>query len=751
MILMPEQRIDQIIRGAGFAFGAVRRLFSRCGGREKNERGRNMSKKMSKKAKIAVGIVCGVLAAAVVAAGITVGVLFSSKGPFTGTVIDASTNAPMAGVSVSDGRNVVKTDDNGRFTLEGYHKSRFVTVTTPSGYVADSYYQRVEKNKESYDFKLTPNAGMGQEKHSFIQVADSEIGEDGVGPWIDSIHTMVEEQHPAFIIHTGDICYEAGLKRHIHDMNSENMGVPVYYTIGNHDYVDGKYGEELFESIYGPVWYSFEVGNIHYVVTPFQNGGDYKSGYNENDRWRWLANDLANTDPDMKIVMFNHTISPEENYVFQFDKQTLDLKAHNLVAWIFGHYHYNYIYEQNGVVNICTSQPGGGGIDSSVSGSRLITLDGNGSITTQMFYYDFTGEPSAPENAVWSTQLDGRVLFTDMVASPDGSRVYTATVGDDVPGSCGIYCLDAQTGEILWNVPAKNSIKNNIVYQNGKIYAQDVDGRVYCLNADDGSEIWTAQAKLERSLGTSSGICVDGTAVYTGSASDVTAFNAETGEEMWGYHRNRGENSPAEFVVAGDKLIISSHWDAIIALNKNTGEQIWENMDNDIRFRSSTPVAINDSRLLVADDDAVAIVNLENGEITKTNFEEYNFGSSGQPVLDGSIAYLPTATKGIVAFNLDTQQIVWEMQPGTALAFTACYTNAKNALTVEGTPVLAGDQLIFAASDGYLYHVSKADGSVISKSSVGSPVFGKVVLCEDGSVILGDFSGRVTRCAAPQE
>lgn len=55
------------------------------------------------------------------------------------------------------------------------------------------------------------------------------------------------------MIHTGDICYEAGLKKHIEGMNTETMGVPVRYIIGNHDYVDGKYGEELFESIYGPV------------------------------------------------------------------------------------------------------------------------------------------------------------------------------------------------------------------------------------------------------------------------------------------------------------------------------------------------------------------------------------------------------------------------------------------------------------------------------------------------------------------
>lgn len=705
---------------------------------------------MSKKAKIIVGVIAGVVAVALVATGITLGILFSSKGPFTGTVIDASTNAPMAGVSVSDGRNVVKTDAEGKFTLDGYYKSRFVTVTTPSGYVADSYYQHVEKGKESYDFKLTPNAGMGQEKHSFIQVADSEIGEEGVGPWIDSIHTMVEEQHPAFIIHTGDLCYEAGIKRHIQDMNAENMGVPVYYAIGNHDYVEGKYGEELFESVYGPVWYSFEVGNIHYIVTPFQNGGDYKSGYNENDRWRWLANDLANTDPDMKVVMFNHTISPEEDYVFQFDKQTLDLKEHNLIAWIYGHYHYNYINEQDGVINICTSQPGGGGIDSSVSGSRLITLDGDGNLTTQMFYYDFTGTPAAAENAAWSTQLEGRVLFTDTVTSPDGSRIYTATAGDDVPNKCGIYCLDVQTGEILWYVPAKNSIKNNLIYQNDKIYTQDTEGLVYCLNASDGSEIWTAQVDLQRSLGTSSGLCMDEKAVYAGSSSDVTAFNAETGEKLWDYHRNRGENSPAELILAGDKLILSPHWDAIAALDKNTGKLLWENMDEDIRFRSSTPIAIDANRLLVADDDAVAIVNLENGEITKTNFENYNFGSSGQPVIDGNIAYLPTATKGIIAFNLDSHQIVWEMQPGTALAFTACYTNAKNALTVEGTPVLSGDQLIFAASDGYLYHINKADGTVLSKTNIGAPVFGKVALTSDGSVIAGDFAGRITRIAAAQ-
>ena len=58
------------------------------------------------------------------------------------------------------------------------------------------------------------------------------------------------------------------MKNHIKLMNTENMDCPVFYCIGNHDLVKGKYGEELFESIYGPVYYSFDAGNVHYVVTP---------------------------------------------------------------------------------------------------------------------------------------------------------------------------------------------------------------------------------------------------------------------------------------------------------------------------------------------------------------------------------------------------------------------------------------------------------------------------------------------------
>ncbi|MDE5996163.1 MAG: PQQ-binding-like beta-propeller repeat protein, partial [Eubacterium sp.] len=639
----------------------------------------------------------------------------SSKG-YSGTV--TAEGAPIANVSVSDGRNVVKTDENGKFFLKGYRKTRFITVTAPAGYWIENYYISADKDKaEGYDFDLQKSDIAAGSAHSFLQISDTEISENGVGEWINYLKDIAENKKPAFLIHTGDICYEAGLKKHIEDMNTENMGVPVRYIIGNHDYVDGKYGEALFESLYGPVWYSFEVGNVHYVVTPFQTGGaDRTSGYNKNDRWRWLENDLANTAPDMKVVIFNHNIPPNDDYVLSFDMKELDLKQHNLIAWVFGHYHYNYIEEHNGVCKISTARPDCGGIDSSVSGARMIHIAADGTVTTNMHYYDFDGKVPDVENAKWVTQLEDNILFTNTVVKDN--VIYTATVDEDIPVSCGIYAIDAESGKILWNWKAVNSVKNNIIIEDDRLFAQTADGVINCIHAPTGKSIWfTTEANLGNALATSSGIVVDDGVLYAGCAAGVTAYDIETGKVIWENIRNHGEASPAEFVVAGDKLLVSSHWDALVALDKKTGKKLWENKDGDLRFRSSTPAVIDEKTLLAADSNAIMILDAESGEITyKDTHEDINFSSSAQPVIDGNLAYIPTANKGILAYDLNEKAIVWQFATQKAMIYTAPYTSGE-AETVEPTPVLKDGSLIFGASDGVLYKISAKTGE-LEKSAV---------------------------------
>lgn len=658
---------------------------------------------------------------------------------YEGTV--TSDGEPLENVSVSDGRHVVKTDENGKFKLRGYRKTRFITVTVPAGYTTEDYYISADRHqKTGYDFDLQKSDIAAGEAHRFLQISDTEVGEKGVGEWKNYLKDIIDEEKPAFLIHTGDICYEAGLKKHIEDMNTENMGVPVRYVIGNHDYVDGKYGEELFESLYGPVWYSFEVGNVHYVVTSFQTGSDYKSRYNKDDRWRWLENDLKNTDENMKVVMFNHNKPVSDDYVISFDRKELDLKEHNLIAWVFGHYHYNYVKENQGVLDISTARPDCGGIDSSVSGARMVNIAEDGSITTEMTYYKFNGEAPAVDGTIWTANVKGNPLFCNTVKYED--KIYIATADENYPRICGVTCLDAESGEEIWFYETGNSVKNNVIAENGYIYTQDCDGTVYCLGAKDGSLKWKTSVSLGNALSTSSGICISDGTIYAGCAAAITALNAENGEKIWENKRNYGESSPAEFVVAGDKLLVSSHWDALIALDRKNGKQLWENKDGDIRFRSSTPVVIDESTAAVADSGAIMFVDLSSGKIKSKFSYDCNFASSAQPLVIGKKLIIPTAKNGVVCFDTEKEDIVWTLSTGSALIYTAPYTSGESQ-TVEASPVLTQDgNILIAASSGKIFTVSP-DGETLKMLDTGAPIFGSPAV-ESNRIYVSDFSGRVS-------
>lgn len=691
--------------------------------------------------KKAIKIIAGVLGAVIAVGAIVAGIYFltTDKGPFSGTVTENGN--PVAGVSVTDGYNVVKTDEKGSFELDGWRKSRFVAITVPSGYQTDAFYIPVEKNTESYDFTLEKSDLTAQENHCFLQISDTEIGEQGTGEWLDAIKDIIKEQNPAFLIHTGDICYEDGLKRHIKDMNTETMGRTVRYTIGNHDYVQGDYGEALYESIYGPTWYSFDVGETHYVVTPFKGWSDYKSDYSDSACWKWLKNDLENVDPDKKVVMFNHTKCESDDYVVSLGTAgKLDLKEHNLVAWIYGHYHYNYVDENYGVVNISAPRPDSGGIDSSPAGTRVINMNANGIVNTEMVYYDLNAS-SEPQNTVWQTKLDGNVMFCDTVS--DGEYIYTATAADDYPHQCGIYCINQQSGEIVWYYESVNSVKNNICLYNDSVIVMESNGNVYSLDKVNGNVVWTSSVPLgSYTVGTSSGICVDDGIVYAGVPRIVTALSASDGEILWSINRDSGENSPAEFVVSGNKLLVSSHWDSLSALDKTTGKELWANKDEDLRFRSSTPIAVDDKTILAADSNAVMLIDAESGVLTdRIVLEDYSFSSSAQPVINDGIAYIPTVNKGIIAFSLDSKQVLWNFETGENILFTAPYSG-KGSKTVESTPVFDNGNLIFGANDGFVYTVNAQSGELISSQFVGSAVLGKVVVT-GSNIYAGTFDGYI--------
>lgn len=293
---------------------------------------------------------------------------------------------PLAGVMVTDGLNVVRTDKKGRFSLPGFEKTRFITITTPAGFETKQFYLSTKESRKSYDFLLTESERTKSKEHSFVQITDTEVT-GGMGRWVTDLKHYIGNEKPAFLIHTGDICYEPGLKMHTEVVNSQTMGCPVYYCIGNHDLVKGNYGEELYETIYGPTWYSFDVGNVHYVVTPIDHG-DNPTDYTLKDVYNWLKNDLALMKKEQALILFNHDLfTASDTFVFKADNEhILDLRAFNTKAQIYGHMHYNYVRNQNGIYTICTGTLDKGGIDHSPSSFRDIKVDANDNISTELRY-----------------------------------------------------------------------------------------------------------------------------------------------------------------------------------------------------------------------------------------------------------------------------------------------------------------------------------------------------------------------------
>lgn len=696
-------------------------------------------KKISKKTGMVVLII--VLCLAILGGGITGIVMAVKTIKYSGYVVDSATGEGISGVSVTDGKNVVKTDENGKYKLSGWHKSNFVTVTIPTGYWTEKYYIRADRSVKSYDFELDKQDDDKLEHH-FIQVTDSEIGSGGPGEWLEQIKEDVNETKPAFIMHTGDICYIDGLKKHIEVMNTDTMGVPVRYTIGNHDYVKyGAYGEKLFEELYGPVWYSFDVGNIHYVVTPIGHGDVYNR-YSKSEAWRWLANDLKNVDEGKKVVIFNHDAAPDENgFVLEYGRKSIDLKENNLLAWIFGHWHYNMVNNINGIFNITTASPSGGGIDSSASAYRKIFINNTSLVDTTLHYIGAKEARETQEGYDWQIELGSNNLFSSPVVK--NNNIYLATVSDEYIKKPVVAKLNASNGEIIWQFNPTNSVKNDITVLDDKIVFQDGEGYVYCLNETDGSVIWKKDLELLSLRNTSSSLTVENQVVYCGNSKSVFALNLEDGSTIWNNKIDKGENSPSNINVVGDLVIVGAHWNRYYAINKISGKKEWDSQKKGI-YTTATPY-FYDGKMLAATNNTIFELNLSNGKTIREVSYDNSLNSASTPLVDGNIAYYCTASNGIVAINLTDFSILWSYTTNNNMISTVPYVGTKGK-SVESNIMMIEDSLYFGASDGLIHKVNKTTGIGESTYDIGMSILSNIAIYND-NFIVADFFGRVTSVA----
>ena len=226
---------------------------------------------------------------------------------------------PLSGVLVSDGCRIVRTDQAGRYKLPiGPDSGRFVFVTTPRGYWTESYYVSVGQATSSgrADFALAPKHHPDRFDFAFTcDLADLSTGPKKVGTpktkaSLREINAL--EPTPAFIMIQGDICIQAGGGKNCVDCFSVSK-IPTRIGIGNHEIMakqKNPYAD--YERLFGPTYYSFDWGCVHFIVLngnkamPRGKGNATVHGAVEGSELAWLQADLAAQPKGKPIIVGVH-------------------------------------------------------------------------------------------------------------------------------------------------------------------------------------------------------------------------------------------------------------------------------------------------------------------------------------------------------------------------------------------------------------------------------------------------------------
>lgn len=230
-------------------------------------------------------------------------------------------------VAVTDGLTITQTTADGQFTLVASARQPFVYVSVPaqcevpvSAHGTAQFYRPIvagPHDEMSVEFPMTLRRESA-ERHSFLALADNQTHDaeemgflhqqtvPDVQDWVKA-----NQGRPAFGVSVGDIMFDELSLYPEYERAVTSMGLPFFQAVGNHDLDFAARSAELATSTFmrhfGPTYYSFEVGAVHYVVLQnvFYHANGYVS-YVDDRQLQWLESDLALVEKGRPVVVFAH-------------------------------------------------------------------------------------------------------------------------------------------------------------------------------------------------------------------------------------------------------------------------------------------------------------------------------------------------------------------------------------------------------------------------------------------------------------
>lgn len=289
----------------------------------------------------------------------------------------------IANVAVTDGTQVFKTNQKGEYQFTVKENADFVYISSPAGYAFDhdnfiaSFYVSVKGKRGTlnHDFILT-KLTTNDSQHNFVVWADTQMisasdCEQLKTTTVPDFKKLIQQYPANTLFHgigCGDLVWDKFEFFKDYKEAIAMTGVPFYNVIGNHD-MDlnsrtDDYSAETFKAQFGPTYYSFNRGAIHYVVLDdvfFIGTAKKYIGYLTENQLAWLEKDLQMVAPGTTVVVSLHiptfTGAPKRNKkeedfggTVSNRKKLYSLLAPYKVHILSGHTHFNETWEEGNIM-----------------------------------------------------------------------------------------------------------------------------------------------------------------------------------------------------------------------------------------------------------------------------------------------------------------------------------------------------------------------------------------------------------------
>lgn len=296
-----------------------------------------------------------------------------------GVVSDTQGKA-LENVVVSDGYRCAVTDRRGVYRIPRSDSAKYVFVSVPSGYEAPTqegfgsypafYAPARSSNGDSLphrvDFGLIP-VERSQERFILYALGDPQPNNYGDierfrRETVSDVRQTHSDEYPGMYAVSavlGDIVGRATRESHPRQKKVlGELGIPVHSTVGNHDKDQIDYTGEHYENVMGPFWYSYNVGDVHFVCldnihgfTPNGPGGRLTTGIGDA-QLEWLRQDLSLVSREKLLIVQYHIPMRSHKSHVNHDKVLELIAEFPNRATLCGHTHrnegfYNAQYDLN--------------------------------------------------------------------------------------------------------------------------------------------------------------------------------------------------------------------------------------------------------------------------------------------------------------------------------------------------------------------------------------------------------------------